>query len=266
MPEACDRSSALHRLCKGPWEITSDNHKERRGELQTPRNESIGGQTAALRLVKYKTSQSSKKVGGKIRRGKWAGSRWEKIPHCPVRWSTKTQPLGYSSVTAEQLRKRSGRNRMTRTPAKTNRRKALTSCLCGRRQTRKKTTSGMLLGLIKGAVLQEADVNLLDWQPGGEDHITRNQAEQVKRGSEMDRGKNEAPQQTGSKRLLFLPEGAGCASTGGRAGLPLDGPQGTDCWGHPRCHLIPDSLVIHHWWRGKNRPPIWPTCTNSKAH
>lgn len=107
--------------------------------MQTPRNESTGGQTAAvLRLIKYKTSQSSKKVGRKRRRGKREGGRREKIPRCPVRWSTKGWALGYSCVTGEQLRKRSGRNRMTRAQAKINRREALTSRLHGRRQKREK--------------------------------------------------------------------------------------------------------------------------------
>lgn len=140
------------------------------------------------------------------------------------------------------------------------------ACMAGDRRG-KKTTSGMLLGLIKGAVLHKADANLLDWQPGGEDHIARSQAEQVKRGSEMGREKTEAPQQTRSKRLLFLLEGTGCATTGGRAGLHADVPHGTGTYSSCcRFHLIPDSLVIHRWRMMENRPLVWLTHAKSKAH
>lgn len=84
MPEAGSGSSALLLFRKGPWEIRSDSHKERAGEVQTLRNESMGGQTAAaFRLVKNKTSQSSKKkkkknAGRKRRRG-WEQKTKKKI-------------------------------------------------------------------------------------------------------------------------------------------------------------------------------------------
>lgn len=59
VPEACNHSSALLHLFKGPWEIRSDSHKEWTEEVQS---ESPGGQTAAaFGLVKSKTSWSSKK-------------------------------------------------------------------------------------------------------------------------------------------------------------------------------------------------------------
>lgn len=65
-------------------EITSDSHKEQGGEAQTLRNKSAGGEAAAalLRLVKDKTSPSSKEVGSKTRR---AGGRWARIPCCPTK-------------------------------------------------------------------------------------------------------------------------------------------------------------------------------------
>lgn len=65
MPEACGCSSALHHLCKGPREITSDNHKEWRGGSADPKEWIYRRAESSSGLLSIKPLRVQNRLGGK---------------------------------------------------------------------------------------------------------------------------------------------------------------------------------------------------------